>query len=165
MPGKSVGMKSVNASKLLDQITAYQNQALAAALCIWTLVPTLALYLLLEGVGGRRRFAINDNAGSSELILPRGWRIGLATLAIFFIGLVAVVYITMLAGAFVHDHGNLVFYGREDYKYAFYSMPLDEGSFIIGDRNELASPGTGGGESPGRNARLRDRLDPTLSHN
>ena len=96
----------VLAGVVYDQITAYQNQALAAALCIWMLLPALALHLALEWIGRRRRFATNDAAGTSEVSPPFAWRIGLTALAGCLVVLITAVYATMLAGAFVHAWGS-----------------------------------------------------------
>jgi iron(III) transport system permease protein len=95
----------VLAGLVYEEITAFQNKPLAAALCVWMLLPALALYLILEGLGGRRRFATSDVAGASELVLPVAWRYGLTMLAGIFALLVIAVYGTMIAGAFVRVWG------------------------------------------------------------
>ncbi|MDR3493515.1 MAG: iron ABC transporter permease [Ancalomicrobiaceae bacterium] len=96
----------VLAGIIYDQITAFQNHALAAALCIWFLVPPLILYLGLESFGRRRRFVTAGTAALSDTIPPVAWRIVLSVLAGLFVAVTAAVYATMLAGAFVHTWGS-----------------------------------------------------------
>jgi iron(III) transport system permease protein len=95
----------VIAGVVYDEITGFQNTALAAALCVWMIVPALALYLVLERLGGRRRYATVEAAGASELPLPRSWRFGLGTLAVIVTALVLTIYGTMVLGAFVRVWG------------------------------------------------------------
>jgi iron(III) transport system permease protein len=95
----------VLAGVIYDQITAYQNHALAAALCVWLLVPPLLLYLALETVGGRRHFATSATATPGEFVPPASWRIGLSILAGVFVIITVAVYATMIVGAFVRSWG------------------------------------------------------------
>ncbi|TBW38261.1 aminotransferase class III-fold pyridoxal phosphate-dependent enzyme [Siculibacillus lacustris] len=95
----------VLAGVVYDEITAFQNVPLAAALCVWLIVPALGSHLLLERIGGRRRYASLEAAGASELALPRSWRIGLGALAGVVAALVLTIYGTMVLGAFVRVWG------------------------------------------------------------
>jgi iron(III) transport system permease protein len=96
----------VLAAVIYDQITAYQNHALAAALCVWMLVPPLILYLILETVGRRRRFSTAGIAAPGEARPPMPWRVGLSTLAAVFVTITVAIYATMIVGAFVRSWGT-----------------------------------------------------------
>ncbi len=95
----------VIAGVIYDEITAFRNTPLAAALCVWLIGPALCLYLVLESLGGRRRYATGEAAGVSELALPRAWRGGLTVLACSVMALITVVYATVILGAFVQVWG------------------------------------------------------------
>ncbi|MGO4739245.1 ABC transporter permease [Bosea sp. 2KB_26] len=89
----------VLAGIVYDEITAYRNTPLAAALCVWLIIPSLLLYLGLELFGRRKGYSSASIAGRSELPMPRSWRIGLAALAGTVGALIFAVYGTMALGA------------------------------------------------------------------
>jgi iron(III) transport system permease protein len=95
----------VLAGVIYDQITAFQNHGLAAALCVWLLVPPLVLTLALEMIGRRRRFATSGGIAPAESMPPASWRIGLSVLAGSFVLVTAAIYATMIVGAFVRAWG------------------------------------------------------------
>ncbi|MGE0240293.1 MAG: ABC transporter permease [Parvibaculaceae bacterium] len=89
----------VLAEVVYQQITAYQNTPLAAALCCWLIIPSLLLYLLLEGLGSRKAYSTGEAGSASELPMPQSWRLALQSLAGMVAGLVLIIYATMAAGA------------------------------------------------------------------
>ncbi|WP_119388398.1 ABC transporter permease [Taklimakanibacter lacteus] len=89
----------VLAEVIYDQITAYQNTPLAAALCCWLLLPPLLLYLGLERIGRRKAYATGEAGSASELAMPQAWRLALGTLAAATCGFVLIIYGTMALGA------------------------------------------------------------------
>jgi len=89
-----------------EEIVAFRNTPLAAALCVWLLVPPLILFLLFEALRGRRRFTAADGGGvRSEQVLPKPVRVVLTGLAMLVAALVVVVYATVALGAFVRLWG------------------------------------------------------------
>ena len=88
----------VLAGVVYDEMTAFRNMPLAAALCVWLVVPAMLLFLVLERAGGRRRYATAEGA-APELALPASWRFGLSALALLVAGLVLAIYGTVAAGA------------------------------------------------------------------
>lgn len=89
----------VLAGVIYDQITAYQNMPLAAALCCWLILPPLLLYLALERIGARKRYSTGEAGSVSELPLPASWRRMLGTLTGLVSLLVLTIYATMALGA------------------------------------------------------------------
>lgn len=89
----------VLAGVIYDQITAYQNMPLAAALCCWLILPPLLLYLALERIGARKRYSTGEAGSVSELPLPASWRLMLGTLTGLVSLLVLTIYATMALGA------------------------------------------------------------------
>ncbi|MBS7700272.1 MULTISPECIES: iron ABC transporter permease [unclassified Chelatococcus] len=89
----------VLAGVIYDEITAYRNTPLAAALCVWLIIPSLILYLGLELIGRRKGYTSASVAGRSEFTVPRAWRIGLTTIAGVVSALIFAVYGTMALGA------------------------------------------------------------------
>jgi iron(III) transport system permease protein len=90
----------VLAGILYDEMTAFRNTPLAAALCVWLLLPSLLLYLLLETIGRRGRYATTDaSGGPPELPLPLSWRIVLTGIAGAVVLLILAIYGTMALGS------------------------------------------------------------------
>ena len=89
----------VLAAVIYDQITAYQNTPLAAALCGWLILPSLLIYLLLERIGARKRYSTGEAGSVSELTMPPLWRLSLGALAGIVCFLVLIIYVTMALGA------------------------------------------------------------------
>lgn len=96
----------VLAGIIYDEVTAFRNTPLAAALCVWTLIPSLLLFLAFELVGRRRRFATSDTGGlAPEAPLPRSWRLALSTVAGLVAGLILLIYATVLLGSITRIWG------------------------------------------------------------
>ncbi|TCK30985.1 iron(III) transport system permease protein [Ancylobacter aquaticus] len=95
----------VLAGVVYDEITAYRNTPLAAALCMWLLIPSLLLYLALEAFGRRKSYA--GTAGArTELPVPAMVRAGLTLTAGAVAGLILAVYGTMALGAVTRVWGT-----------------------------------------------------------
>ncbi len=88
----------VLAGVVYDEITAYRNTPLAAALCVWLIIPSLLLYLALELIGRRKSYATAAGA-RSELPMPLAARAGLTFIAGAVAALIFAVYGTMALGA------------------------------------------------------------------
>ncbi|WP_162784693.1 ABC transporter permease [Paracoccus suum] len=95
----------VLAEVIYDQITAYRNMPLAAAVCIILLIPPLLLYVALEQIGRRRRFFVPGAAPRGVLPVPAPARRLLAGLALAAGGAILLVYGTMILGAFTRIWG------------------------------------------------------------
>ncbi len=90
----------VIAGVIYDEMTAFRNTSLAAALCVCLVLPGLLLYLGLERLGGRRRYDTGQGTGGApELAVPRGWRAGLGALCGGVGLLVLLVYLTVALGS------------------------------------------------------------------
>jgi iron(III) transport system permease protein len=88
----------VIAAVIYDEMTAFRNTGLAAALAVWLLVPGLLLHLALERLGRGRRFDTVPGA-ASEAALPPRWRAGLSAVAIGVCGTILLIYATITLGA------------------------------------------------------------------
>lgn len=88
----------VLAGVVYDEITAYRNTPLAAALCVWLIIPSFILYLALELFGRRKSYA-TAAGGRSELPVPVATRAGLTLVAGTVAALIFAVYGTMALGA------------------------------------------------------------------
>jgi iron(III) transport system permease protein len=96
----------VLAGVIYDEILGFQNKPLAAALCVWLILPTLGAYLCFERFGRRRRYASSAGAGgASELPLPQAARTMLQALAALVVILVGALYATVVMGSFVKVWG------------------------------------------------------------
>lgn len=89
----------VLAGVIYDQITAYQNTPLAAAICVWLLIPSLLLYLVLEAFGRHKRYVSNGGGRAADLAIPVSWRVGLSAFTGAIMLIIATVYGTMALGA------------------------------------------------------------------
>lgn len=97
----------VLAGVIYEEIVAFRNTPLAAAMCVWLLVPPLALFLLFEAMKGRRRFVSADGGGlKAEQLWPAPARLAATTLAGGVGLLVLIVYATVALGAFVRLWGQ-----------------------------------------------------------
>lgn len=94
----------VLAGVVYDEITAYRNTPLAAALCMWLIIPSLILYLALELFGRRKSYATATTA-RSELPMPLAARTGLTGIAGIVMALIFAVYGTMALGALTRVWG------------------------------------------------------------
>lgn len=88
----------VVAAIIYDEMTAFQNTGLASALAVLLLVPGLALHLLLEQLGGRRRFD-TPAAAPPELGLPLSWQRMLRLVTAVVGTLIVMIYCTIALGA------------------------------------------------------------------
>lgn len=95
----------VLAGVLYDEMVGFHNTPLASAIAVWLIVPALGVYALLTRIGRRKRFETAE-AQASLLPLPRPARLGLSLLAWSVIGFTAVIYATILVGAFVRVWGQ-----------------------------------------------------------
>ena len=89
----------VLAGIIYDEITAYRNTPLAAALCVWLLVPSLILYLAMEMLGRRKGYSTGEFVTRSELPVPPLWTFTFRTVVGIVIALVIVIYGTMALGS------------------------------------------------------------------
>ena len=90
----------VIAGIIYDEMTAFRNTPLAAALCVWLILPSLLVFLVLETIGQRRRYAAAESVGGPpELPLPFAWRATLTTIAASVTALVVAIYATMALGS------------------------------------------------------------------
>ena len=94
----------VIAGILYDEMTAFRNTPLAAALCVWLLMPSLLLFLVLETIGRRRRYSTTEGT-PPELPLPLSWRITLTGIAGIVALLVVAIYATMALGSITRVWG------------------------------------------------------------
>ncbi|MBI2114056.1 MAG: ABC transporter permease subunit [candidate division NC10 bacterium] len=67
---------SVLAGVVYDEIIGYQNSSLAAALCVWLILPTLTAYFLFERSERRKRFATGAATGGPPELPPGDGRGG-----------------------------------------------------------------------------------------
>ena len=69
----------VLAGILYDEMTGFQNTSLAAALAVWLILPALIVYVLIECIGRRKRYASAMGA-PPELATPAPARLLLNTI-------------------------------------------------------------------------------------
>lgn len=90
----------VLAGILYDEMVGFQNTPLAAALAVWMILPAVSIYLLVERLGRRLRFA--SAVGSPpELPMARPARIGLSAVAWGVVGLTLLLYGAIVATSLV----------------------------------------------------------------
>ena len=90
----------VLAGILYDEMTGFQNTRLSAALAVWMIVPALLVYIVIERVGRRKRFA--SAAGSaSELPVPAPARAALNAVAWTVAGITLLLYGAIVVASFV----------------------------------------------------------------
>jgi iron(III) transport system permease protein len=117
----------VIAGVLYDEITAFQNTELSAALAMWIIIPAISIYFLLEGIGRRKRFHTDSaTGGPPELPVPAPARALITTVAVANIGLIVILYGTIVAGSFVKIWGidntfTTAWYTSEEVSEAFSS--------------------------------------------
>ncbi len=91
---------SVLAGILYDEMTGFQNTRLAAAMAVWMIVPALSIYVLIERLGRRKRYASGGGA-PAELPVPAIARVLLTLVAWSVVGVMAVLYGTIVFASFV----------------------------------------------------------------
>lgn len=90
----------VLAGLVYDEMTAFRNMPLAAALCVWMVLPALLLFLALEATGGRRRYATAEGSGGApELPMPPAARAALTAITGAVALLVLTIYATVALGS------------------------------------------------------------------
>jgi iron(III) transport system permease protein len=96
----------VLAGVIYDEIVGFHNTGISAAIAVWIIVPALALYFLIERFGHRKRYDTGAaSSGPPELAVPLPARVVLTAVAAAVIALVAVLYGTVVVGAFVRLWG------------------------------------------------------------
>lgn len=106
----------VLAGILYDEMIGFQNTKLSAALAMWMVVPALSVFFLLESIGRKKRYDTGDSAaGPPELPVPLPARVVITTLAGAVLGLVVILYGTIIVASFVKIWG--VDYGFTPHHY------------------------------------------------
>ncbi|MCK6452005.1 MAG: iron ABC transporter permease [Alphaproteobacteria bacterium] len=90
----------VLAGILYDEMTGFQNTRLAAAVAVWMILPALLIYVLIERIGRRKRYASAVGA-PPELPVPAQARFALNAVAWGVIGLTLVLYGAIVLASFV----------------------------------------------------------------
>ena len=90
----------VLAGILYDEMTGFQNTSLAAALAMWMIVPALLVYVAIERLGRRKRFASAVGA-PPELPVPAAARAALNAVAWSVVSLTILLYGAIVAASFV----------------------------------------------------------------
>lgn len=121
----------VLAGEIYDLIVGQRAFPLAAALCVWLLVPGLCLYLLAEAAFRRQRYDGGTRAsGGFSATVPAAVRRGLAGVAAVTTGVILLVFAVVVASAFT------VYWGVD------YGFTL---AHFRGERIDEAFAGTGFG--------------------
>lgn len=95
----------VLAELIYDEVIGFQNFPLAAALCVWLLLPALAIYVALEIAGRRKRFFTSEAASPPELASPTAMVNAARAATASYIGLIAILYGSVILGSFVRLWG------------------------------------------------------------
>jgi iron(III) transport system permease protein len=90
----------VLAGILYDEMIGFQNTRLAAALAVWMILPALSIYVLIECLGRRKRFASAVGA-PPELPVPQVARVGLTAVAWGAVGLMMTLYGAIVFASFI----------------------------------------------------------------
>ena len=122
----------VLAAEIYGAIMASRDYPLAAALCVWLLLPAAILYAIVELAARRRRFTVRiaGHIAGDSAPAPIAVRAGLGALAVVVVGAIALLFATVVACAFVRQWGI-------DYTPTF--------AHILGHRADGAFAGTGFG--------------------
>lgn len=91
----------VLAGVIYDEIIGFHNTGLSAAISVWIIAPAVTLYFLIERLGRRKRFDSGAVSGPPELAMPLPARVLLTGVAVVVIAFIAILYGTVLVGAFV----------------------------------------------------------------
>ncbi|TDI60222.1 MAG: iron ABC transporter permease [Alphaproteobacteria bacterium] len=96
----------VLAGILYDEMIGFQNTKLSAALAMWMVVPALSAFFLLESIGRKKRYDTGDSgAGPPELPVPFTARVVITVLTGAVLGLVVILYGTIIVASFVKIWG------------------------------------------------------------
>jgi iron(III) transport system permease protein len=119
----------VLAGILYDEMIGFQNTKLSAALAMWMVVPALSVFFLLESIGRKKRYDTGDSgAGPPELPVPFTARAIITALTGAVLGLVVVLYGTIIVASFVKIWG--VNYGFTPHHYtSVEAVPGFEGEY------------------------------------
>jgi iron(III) transport system permease protein len=90
----------VLAGILYDEMTGFQNTRLAAAMAVWMIVPALSIYMLIERLGRRKRYASAEGS-APELFVPLPARAALTIVAFAVIGAMVLLYGSIVFASFV----------------------------------------------------------------
>jgi iron(III) transport system permease protein len=90
----------VLAGILYDEMTGFQNTSLAAALAVWMIVPALVVYVAVERLGRRKRFA-SAVGTAPELPVPAPARVTLNVVAWGVVGMTILLYGAIVVASFV----------------------------------------------------------------
>ena len=93
------------AGALYNQIIAFQNTGLAAALAMWMVVPGLIVYAACEGWGRRRRYATAGSGARPDLPVPLGARIVVTGITVPVVALILALYGAVVAASLVKVWG------------------------------------------------------------
>lgn len=96
----------VLAGVLYDEMVGFHNTPLASAIAVWLIVPALCVYALLDRIGRRKRFETDALSEPPALPFPRGAALALTALVWTLIAVTAVIYGTIVVGAFVTVWGQ-----------------------------------------------------------
>ncbi|MCB9946887.1 MAG: iron ABC transporter permease [Rhodospirillaceae bacterium] len=97
----------VVAGIVYDEMIGFSNTPLSAALCIWLILPAIVAYLVLEAAMGRKRYtSAGDTGVATELPVPRPARLGIASVTYLYLGLVSLVYLTVVVGSVTRVWGQ-----------------------------------------------------------
>jgi iron(III) transport system permease protein len=96
----------VIAEIIYDEMTAFQNTPLAAALCMWMIGPSLLLYLLLDRIGRKKSYATTAASGFSDLVQPRAARLTATGIAAFVSLIIIAVYAVIVLGSVTRVWGT-----------------------------------------------------------
>ncbi|MCH9049537.1 MAG: iron ABC transporter permease [Proteobacteria bacterium] len=96
----------VLAGILYDEMIGFQNTKLSAALAMWMVVPALSAFFLLERIGRKKRYDTGDSGGGPpELPVPFSARAVIIALTGAVLGLVVILYGTIVVASFVKIWG------------------------------------------------------------
>ena len=129
----------VLAGILYDEMVGFQNTELAAAIAVWIIVPAVSIYFLLERIGRRKRFDTGDSSGGPpELPVPRPVKIGLTIVSLMVIGLILLLYGTVILGSFVRLWGvdytfTLAYYPFGEWVYGKELVEQEIGAGFVSD--------------------------------
>lgn len=94
------------AGLLYDEMIGFHNTKLSAALAMWMIVPALSVYLLVEGIGRRKRYHTGDTGGGPpELPVPAPARVLITGVCGGVLALIVVLYGSVVLASFVKIWG------------------------------------------------------------
>jgi iron(III) transport system permease protein len=97
---------SVLAGVLYDEMIGFSNTPLASAIAVWLILPALCMYWLLGRIGRHKRYETSGLGRPADLPLPRFIRGLLSVVTWGVVGVTALIYATIVLGAFVRVWGE-----------------------------------------------------------